>query len=73
MKKIVKLTYNNMMLVIKEIEKKGYNFDEAFFVAQRFFETHENNPNGQSINSMVDRVMPKQEFIKEYNLNAKYS
>lgn len=61
---IKNLTYYNLMVVIHKLEKKGYTKDESEPIARRIFD--EFNPNGLSIETMVGRVLPKDEWINEY-------
>lgn len=62
MKPIKNLTYYNFMRVVRLIEAKGYGFEEAKPIAHRIFEEY--NPNGLSVLTMVDRIVPKVEFDK---------
>ena len=57
------MTYHNLMIIIRKIEKKGYSFEESEKLARRIFS--EFNPLGMSIESMVSRILTKDEWEAE--------
>ena len=61
-------TYRNLMIVINKIQKKGYDFDEAERMARLIFDEFEARPLGMSIEEWVNRILPKEEYEKEYAL-----
>lgn len=65
MRRMKNLTYRNLMAVIREIEKKGYNFDESARIARLIFAEY--NPSGMSIETMVSRILTKEEWESQYN------
>lgn len=63
---IKNMTYRNLMIVIRKIEKKGYTFDEAEPIARRIFAEY--NPNGHSIEWMVEQVLTKEDYEDQNNV-----
>ena len=62
--RIKNLTYANLVYVIGRIQAKGYGFQEAEKIARGLFDNL--NPNGMSMDTMIDNVMPKAEYETEY-------
>lgn len=62
MRPIKKRTYYNMMRVIRMIQDKGYDFNTARDLAHRIFNQYEFNPSGLPILSMVDMIIPADEY-----------
>lgn len=63
--RIKNLTYRNLVHVIRRLEAKGYGFQEAEAIAIRLFD--EFNPKGnRSMDDMVDEVLTKEEYEREY-------
>ena len=60
------LTYRNLLAVIHKLEKKGYSFSEAEPMARRIFEEYQSSPLGVSIEERVNRIMSKEDWIREY-------
>lgn len=58
-------TYRNFLWVYNQIKAKGYDDDESWKTADRFFNQLEDYPNGITIEEMVSRVLPYDEWIKE--------
>ena len=56
MRPIKNKTYANFMLVLKQIEAKGYNRAEAEKITHHLFA--ELNPNGKSMEVMIAEVLP---------------
>ena len=64
-KQMRNLTYNNLMVVIRKIEAKGYDFQESERLARSIFAEFESRPQGMSIEGRVRRVLTKEEWEKE--------
>ena len=62
--RIKRLTYKNLVYVIRRLQAKGYDFAEAEDLARKLFANF--NPNGLSMDDMIDEVMTKEEYKKEY-------
>ena len=62
MRPIKTKTYYNMMRVIRMIQDKGYDFNTARGLAHRTFDQYEANPHGLPILSMVDMIIPADEY-----------
>jgi len=58
-----RLTYRNLMAVIRKIEAKGWNFEEAEKMARNIFAEY--RPEGMSIEERVRRVLTKEEWEQE--------
>lgn len=59
--------YRNFMMVMKQIEAKGYDHDTSWEMTNGFFNQLEWHPDGISIETMVSMVIPYDEWIKERN------
>lgn len=64
-KHIKRLTYHNFMTVINKIMAKGYTLEEAEPVARNIFAEFESRPLGISIETRVERILTKEEWLKE--------
>ena len=60
------MTYHNLMTVIKKIQAKGWNFQEAESIARRIFQQYEACPMGLSIEEQVRRQCTKQEWEQSF-------
>lgn len=58
-------TYHNMMIVVRKIQNKGWDFDESVRLAKNIFDEFENHPLGLSINARINQILTKEEFEKE--------
>ena len=63
MRPIKNKTYANFMLVLKQIEAKGYDQTEAEKITHHLFA--ELNPNGKSMEAMIAEVLPNGEETAE--------
>ncbi len=59
------LTYRNLMIVIKRIQAKGYDFEESERLARHVFEEFQAHPQGMSIEERVRRILTKEEWERE--------
>ena len=57
--------YRNFMIVMNKIMAKGYDKEESWKMTDEFFNRLEWNPDGISIETMVDMILPYDEWIKE--------
>lgn len=57
MRPIKNRTYYNFMRVVKLIEAKGYEFQEAATMARRIFDDYEIYPEGLSVLARVDMIV----------------
>ena len=62
---IKNLTYRNLMIVIKRIQAKGYDFEESERLARHVFAEFAARPQGMSIEERVRRILTKEEWKKE--------
>ena len=60
-----RLTYRNLMAVIRKIEAKGYDFQESERLAKHIFAEFEARPQGMSIEERVRRVLTREEWETE--------
>ena len=60
-----RLTYRNLMAVIRKIEAKGYDFHESERLARSIFAEFEARPQGMSIEERVRRVQTREEWERE--------
>lgn len=51
-------TYRNFLRIMKKIEAKGYDKQEAEQITHRLFDNF--NPKGKPIEVMADEILPKQ-------------
>ena len=65
-----RLTYRNLMTVIRRIEAKGYDFQESERLARHIFAEFEARPQGMSIEERVRRVLTREEWEKECRENG---
>lgn len=61
---IKKKTYNNVLLVAKMIEERGYNKTEALQITLNCFEQFENGHS--NILWYISKILPKEEYLKQY-------
>lgn len=59
MRPIKAKTYNNFMRVVKLIEAKGYDFQEAVTMTHRIFDDYEACPMGLSVLARVDMIVSR--------------
>lgn len=65
MRNIKNKTYFNFMLVMNRIiATKGYDKETAEKITHHIFDEY--NPYGKSIEGMIDDIMTKDEYEKEY-------
>lgn len=62
---IKNLTYYNLMIVIKRIQAKGYDFEESERLARNIFAEFQASPQGMSIEDRVRRILTKEEWKTE--------
>ncbi len=60
-----RLTYINLMAVIRKIETKGYASQESERLARHIFAEFESKPRGMSIEERVRRVLTREEWERE--------
>ena len=60
------LTYYNLMVVIRKIQAKGYDFETSKRLAWGVFDEFAACPQGLSIEERVRRILTKEEFEREY-------
>ena len=60
------LTYRNLMVVIKRIQAKGYDFETSRRLAKNIFAEFQASPQGLSIEERVRRILTKEEFEREH-------
>ena len=60
------LTYYNLMVVIRKIQAKGYDFETSKRQARGVFDEFAACPQGLSIEERVRRILTKEEFEREY-------
>ncbi len=60
------LTYYNLMVVIRKIQAKGYDFETSKRLARGVFDEFAACPQGLSIEERVRRILTKEEFEREY-------
>lgn len=66
MRPIKRKTYYNFMRVVRMIQAKGYDFYTASTLAHQKFEQYEHNPKGLPILTMIDMILPAEEYIETY-------
>ena len=60
------LTYYNLMVVIRKIQAKGYDFETSKRLARGVFDEFAACPQGLSIKERVRRILTREEFEREY-------
>ena len=60
------LTYYNLMVVIRKIQAKGYDFETFKRLARGVFDEFAACPQGLSIEERVRRILTREEFEREY-------
>ena len=68
MRNIKNKTYNNLMLVIGKIQKKGYSFEEAREIAEHLFADFQPNKANKvlTMEKLIDRILTKDEYEAEF-------
>ena len=66
MKVIKNKTYSNFMYVLKQIEEKGYDRATAEKITHNLFA--QMNPNGLSMQHMINGVLTYDEWVRENHL-----
>ena len=59
------LTYQNLMAVTRQIQAKGYDFEESEQLARSIFAEFQEAPMGLSIEERVRRILTKEEWERE--------
>lgn len=62
------LTYYNLMVVIRKIQAKGYDFETSKRLARGVFDEFAACPQGLSIKERVRRILTREEWEREYGL-----
>lgn len=62
------LTYYNLMVVIRKIQAKGYDFETSKRLARGMFDEFAACPQGLSIEERVRRILTREEWEREYGL-----
>ena len=62
------LTYYNLMVVIRKIQAKGYDFETSKRLARGVFDEVAACPQGLSIEERVRRILTREEWEREYGL-----
>ncbi len=60
------LTYRNLMIVIRKIMKKGYDFSTSERLARNIFRDFAACPNGKSIEERIKLILTAEEYAAEY-------
>ena len=60
------LTYRNLMIVIRKIMKKGYDFSTSERLARNIFRDFAACPNGKSIEERISLILTAEEYAAEY-------
>jgi hypothetical protein len=61
------LTYRNLMIVIRKIMKKGYDFSTSERLARNIFRDFAACPNGKSIEERISLILTAEEYAAEYS------
>ena len=61
------MTYNNLMAVIRKIERKGYDFETSERLARSVFTEFLARPEGLSVEARIDRILDYEEWIGQGN------
>ena len=61
------LTYRNLMIVIRKIMKKGYDFSTSEQLARNIFRDFAACPNGKSIEERISLILTAEEYAAEYS------
>ena len=59
-------TYRNLMIVIRKIMKKGYDFSTSERLARNIFRDFAACPNGKSIEERISLILTAEEYAVEY-------
>ena len=60
------LTYYNLIVVIRKIQAKGYDFETSKRLARGVFDEFAACPQGLSIEERVRRILTREEWEREY-------
>ena len=60
------LTYYNLMVVIRKIQAKDYDFETSKRLARGVFDEFAACPQGLSIKERVRRILTREEWEREY-------
>ena len=60
------LTYYNLMVVIRKIQAKGYDFETSKRLARGVFDEFAACPQGLSIKERGRRILTREEWEREY-------
>ena len=60
------LTYHNLIIVIRKIMKKGYDFSTSERLARNIFRDFAACPNGKSIEERISLILTAEEYAAEY-------
>ena len=66
MRPIKRKTYHNFQRVVNLILAKGYDRPTAVQLAHQKFDQYENNPNGLPILTLVDMIIPAEDYYSSY-------
>ncbi|MBR3240915.1 MAG: hypothetical protein IKF99_21075 [Oscillospiraceae bacterium] len=61
------LTYRNLMIVIRKIMKKGYDFSTSEQLARNIFRDFAACPKGKSIEERISLILTAEEYAAEYS------
>ena len=61
------LTYRNLMILIRKIMKKGYDFSTSERLARNIFRDFAACPNGKSIEERISLILTAEEYAAEYS------
>ena len=65
MRRMKRMTYNNLMETIRKIQSKGYDFDTAERLARSVFAEFLARPAGLSIEQRIERILDYEEWIRQ--------
>lgn len=65
MKNIKKKTYRNFLYVVRLIQNKGYDMEEAVDIAHKIFDQVNEN---MTVERLVSRILTKEEYQQEYKI-----
>ena len=61
------LNYRNLMIVIRKIMNKGYDFSTSERLARNIFRDFAACPNGKSIEERISLILTAEEYAAEYS------
>ena len=65
MKHMKHMTYNNLMAVIRKIQKKGYDFETSERLVRSVFAEFEAAPQGLNIEQRIERILDYEEWLRQ--------